>query len=326
MSLRRLDLNLLRALDVLLDERHVTRAAARLHLTQPATSAALARLRDSLGDALLVRGERGLVLTPRAAELAPQVRALMLQVDALVTRPLPFDPAQARRRFTLATTDYVLALLAPWLARLSAEAPGLDIALMAPDSERLAARMERGDVDLAVLNLTRVPPGLRSRATLTERFVVVGRRDHPRLRRPLTLEAFCALEHVLVSPRGGSFSAQTDEALAALGRARRVRLSVQNFTDVPPLLAASDLVCVYPARLAQRLADRLQIVEPPLALPGFTMAAAWHERAHSDPAHRWLRGAVHQALQDHDAAATRPAQAARAAASARPARRRAMST
>lgn len=297
MNIRRLDLNLLRALDVLLDERHVTRAAARLHLTQPATSAALARLRASLGDPLLVRGERGLVLTPRAADLAPRVRSLMQQVEALAERPRRFDPTTSARRFTLATTDYLLALLGPWLANLAAQAPGVDIALVAPESERMASRMERGEVDLAVLNLARIPEGLRSRAVLADRFVVVGRRDHPRLRRALTLDTFCALEHVLVSPRGGSFSGPTDEALAGIGRARRVRLSLQNFNEVPALVATSDLVCVYPARLAARAAMPLTIVEPPLPVPGFTMAAAWHERAHNDPANQWLRSAVHEALQ-----------------------------
>lgn len=296
MDISRLDLNLLRVLDVLLDERHVTRAAARLHLTQPAASAALARLRAAFGDPLLVRGGGGLLLSPRAAELAPRVRALMREVEALGARPRAFDAATAQQRFVLATTDYVQSLLTPWLAALPTVAPGVDVALVALDIDTVAEKMERGAVDLAVSNLARTPAGLRSRRVLTDRFVVIGRRDHPRLRRTLTLPTLCALEHVLVSPRGGSFTGATDEALAGHGLARRVRLSVQGFLQVADVVAASDLVAVFPERLARLQAARLRIVPAPLPIPGFTMAAAWHERVHNAPEHRWLRDAVVQAL------------------------------
>jgi DNA-binding transcriptional LysR family regulator len=296
MDVRSLDLNLLRALDVLLEERHVTRAAARLNLTQPATSAALARLRSAFGDALLVRGGSGLVPTPRAADLAPRVRALMQGIADLGAPPRRFEPAAAQRRFVLATTDYVHALLAPWLGSLERSARGVDLALVTLDTARVAERMERGDVDLAVINLQAAPEGLRSRRVLTDRFVVIGRRSHPKLRRTLTLDAFCALEHVLVSPRGGGFSGPTDEALAERGLKRRVRLSVQGFLQVPELVASSDLIAVFPERLARLHADRLKIVPAPLAIPGFTMVSAWHERAQLDPAHQWLREAVLDAL------------------------------
>jgi DNA-binding transcriptional LysR family regulator len=176
---------------------------------------------------------------------------------------------------------------------------------MAPDSDRLVVRMERAEIDLAILNLQRAPLGLRSRQVLSERFVVVGRRDHPALKRKLTLESFCALEQVLVSPRGGSFSAQTDEALAAVGRARRVRVSVQGFAPVVDLVAASDLIAVYPERLARRFASRLRIAAPPLSIPGFSMVLAWHERVQHDASHRWLREAVHTALAGAPAARRR---------------------
>jgi DNA-binding transcriptional LysR family regulator len=298
MDLQRLDLNLLRALDVLLAERHVTRAAARLHLTQPATSAALARLRAAFGDPLLVRGSGGLLPTPRAAELAPRVRALMQEIESLGARPRRFDPAAAQQRFVVATTDHVHALLTPWIGSLVRTAPGVDLALVALDTDTVTARMERGEVDLAISNLARTPAELRSRRVLTDSFVVIGRRDHPRLRRGLTLQAFCALEHVLVSPRGASFSGATDEALAARGLARRVRLSVQGFLQAADLVAASDLIAVYPERLARRHAQRLKIVPTPVPIPGFTMVAAWHERVHNAPAQQWLREAVVEALLD----------------------------
>jgi DNA-binding transcriptional LysR family regulator len=294
-DIRRLDLNLLRALDALLAERHVSRAAQRLHLSQPATSGLLARLREVLHDPLLVRSGRELVATPRALALAPRVRLLLADIEALLAEDAGFDPRTARRRFVIATTDYMQALLAPWLAHtLPALAPGIDVALVAPDSARLERQQADGAIDLAVLNLARVPAALRSRPVLTERFVVIARNGHPHVRRTLSLARMCALEHVLVSPAGGSFVGPTDEQLAARGLARRVRLSVQGFLAVPPIVAQSDLIAVFPERLARRFAGELTIVAAPLALPGFTMVAAWHERVQRDPAHQWLREQIVQ--------------------------------
>jgi DNA-binding transcriptional LysR family regulator len=296
-DIRNLDLNLLRALDALLAEKHVSRAAQRLHLSQPATSALLARLRDVFDDPLLVRTGRDLVITPRALALAPRVRALIEDIEGLLAQERRFEPLSARHRFVIATTDYVQALLAGWLSRrLPVLAPGVDVALVAVDSARLERQQADGEVDLAVLNLARTPGALHSRTLLAERFVVIARKKHPTVRRTLTLERFCALDHVLVSPRGGSFVGPTDEELAARGLSRRVRLSVQGFLGVPALVAQSDLVAVFPERLARQYAKELMIVEAPLPLPGFTMVAAWHERVHRDPAQRWLREKIGEAL------------------------------
>jgi DNA-binding transcriptional LysR family regulator len=307
-DIRQLDLNLLRALDALLDERHVSRAAARLHLSQPATSSLLARLRDVFGDPLLVRTGRDLTVTPRALLLAPRVRAVLDDIEALLAEGRRFDPLTARQRFVIAATDYVQALLTPWLPhKLPVQAPGVDIALVTPRADDGGVKIERqlaeGEIDLAVLNLTRTPDTLRSRTVLTERFVVIARKKHPKVKRTLTLERFCALEHVLVSPRGGSFVGPTDEVLAARGLSRRVRLSVQGFLAVPEIVAQSDLICVFPERLARHYAAQLMIVEPPLPLPAFTMVAAWHERAHRDAAQRWLRDYIIESLGEQRAGA-----------------------
>lgn len=305
-DMRSLDLNLLRALDALLAERHVSRAARRLHLSQPATSSLLARLRDVFDDPLLVRTGRDLVATPRALALAPRVRAVIDDIEALLAEGSRFDPSTARRRFVVATTDYVQALLAPWLShKLPLLAPGVDVALVALDSARLERQQADGEIDLGVLNLTRVPGALHSRAVLTERFVVIARRKHPKMSRNLSLERFCALEHVLVSPGGASFVAATDEVLAARGLARHVRLSVQGFLAVPQIVAQSDLIAVFPERLARQYAAQLMIVEAPLPLPGFTMVAAWHERAHRDAAQRWLREKIVGALAEQSPGALR---------------------
>jgi DNA-binding transcriptional LysR family regulator len=306
MDIRHLDLNLLRALDVLLAERHVSRAAARLHLSQPATSSLLARLREVFNDPLLVRTGRDLVVTPRAVALAPRVRAVIDDIEALLVEGSRFDALTARRRFAVATTDYVQALLAPWLShKLPVLAPGIDVALVAPDSTRLERQQADGEIDLAVLNLTRVPAALHSRTVLTERFVVIARKKHPKVHRILGLERFCALEHVLVSPGGASFVGSTDEELAARGLSRRVRLAVQGFLAVPAIVAQSDLIAVYPERLARQYSSQLLIVEAPLPLPGFTLVAAWHERVHRDAAQRWLREKIAEALAEQSAAAVK---------------------
>jgi DNA-binding transcriptional LysR family regulator len=258
----------------------------------------LARLRGTFNDPLLVKSGREMVATPRAQLLAPRVRGVLDDIEALLAEAGSFDPATAQRRFVVATTDYAQALLGTWLAqKLPRLAPGLDVALVAPDMRRIERQLADGEIDLAVLNVGITPGTLRSRTALSDRFIVIARRGHPQVKRTLSLERFCALEHGLVSPRGGSFVGATDEALAERGLRRRVRLSVQSFLPVPELIAQSDLIATFPERLARRYASQLTLVEPPLPLPRFTMVTAWHERAQRDPAQRWLRDNVTAALQ-----------------------------
>jgi DNA-binding transcriptional LysR family regulator len=289
MDIAKVDLNLLRALEALLMERHVTRAAARLHLSQPAMSATLARLRATFGDPLFVRGPRGLTPTARAAALEGPLRAVLHDIAGLLSAGPPFDPQQATRSFAIATTDYMHSLLVPHVVRLLAhEAPRVRLSLRLPNSP-IAGQIESGDADLGILNLQRATPELHARELLRERFAVIAAADNARVGRRLTLDRFCALDHVLASPAGGAFAAQTDEVLAALGRTRQVRLSLQSFDLVAKVVAASEMIAVFPLRLARSHRDALRILAPPLELPGFTMVAVWHERLHRDPAHRWLR-------------------------------------
>jgi len=289
MDIRRIDLNLLRALDALLAERSVTRAAVRLHLSQPAMSAVLARLRKALGDPLFVRSSHGLVPTARAVALEAPLRAVLHEIAQLVAPETVFDPRVAEREFALAMTDYMHGLITPQLVELLAkEAPRLRLAVRLP-SPPIAQQIEAGDADLGIMNLQRAPAGLRSRELLREHFVVIASPENRHVGRRLTLDRFCALDHVLASPAGGAFAAQTDEALAALGRQRHVRLALQSFEMVARVVAASDMIAVYPYRLARGYGKALRVIAPPLALPGFVMVAIWHERLHRDPGHKWLR-------------------------------------
>lgn len=288
-----IDLNLALALDALLAERHVTRAATRLGITQSAASHALARLRALLGDPLLVRGPRGdMLATPRATALAPALhRALGELATALHGAP-PFDPATARASVRIATSDYVELLVLPKLIeRLARLAPGIDVwAVPLPDFGD--TQLATGAIDVAIgpPRGSARPAGMYEKVVFAEVFRCVMRADHPLAGERLTLARYCGARHVLVAPRGqpGSF---VDDALAALGRERRVAVAVPHFLVVPHLLASSDLIATLASRIAELFAPMLGLVTtaPPIELPGFKMAMSWHERSHHDPMHRWLR-------------------------------------
>jgi DNA-binding transcriptional LysR family regulator len=288
-DVRHLDLNLLKALASLLDERSVTRAAARLGVTQPAMSGMLARLRNTFGDPLFARTQRGMVPTSRALGLAQPVRRVMDEIGALL-QPAPFEPATARLTFTLAATDYALrAVAVPFLAALRSRAPHVRVSLVAVEETLVQDQLERGEVDLALLTPESTPPSLHARQLFAEHYVCAMRADHPLAgRRRLTLKQFCGFDHALVSFGGHGFRGVTDIALEAQGKRREVMLSVQSFLIMPDILRTSDLVAVLPSRLVAGLPG-LAVSPPPVAVPGFVKTAAWHERTHSDPAQRWLR-------------------------------------
>lgn len=297
MDIKNADLNLLRAFDALMAERNVSRAAQRLYLSQPATSALLARLRDLFDDPLLVRGGRGMVPTARALMLVEPVRKVLSDIREILQPQQAFDPLQSTRTFTVAGTEYVALAVLPQLTRLlQTAAPGVRIAFVAPNHETMAQQMEAGTLDLAVVNQALVAPQLRSASFLKDTFCVIARKGHPQLGKRLSLATFCSLPQVMVSPRTGSFSAQTDEALKAVGRERFVQLSVPYFTLAMEAVAHSDMIAVYPRRLAALVDARVQVWPAPLALPTFTLKACWHERAQHDAAHQWLRSMLTSCL------------------------------
>jgi DNA-binding transcriptional LysR family regulator len=290
MDINKVDLNLLRAFDVLMNERHVSRAASKLFLSQPATSAVLARLRDVFKDPLLVRSGREMIPTERAIALAEPVRRVLADIGDILNASGEFDAARSERTFTVAATEYVAYTILPsFTKQLQRAAPNIRIAFVAPNHETMVRQMESTTLDLAVLNETLVPDQLRSSRFVKDEFCVIARRGHPGIKKRLTVDTFCALPHVVVSPRTGSFSAQTDDTLQAIGRKRFVQLSVPYFSLAAEVVAQSDMIAVYPARLAINMAKQLQILKVPVAIPSFSMRLCWHERAHRDPAHQWLR-------------------------------------
>lgn len=290
MDTRNLDLGLLVTLETLLAERNVTRAARRLNLSQPALSARLARLREALGDPLLIPGQRGMILTQRALEMMQPLQEALEGVRRVVEQGAPFNPETVRATVAIAASDYVqYALLARYSVVLRTEAPMIRIAWRALDLMALTTQLERGEVELALARPEEAPAGMRQRRLYEEGYVVVARQGHPAVHGILDLDLFCALDHVVVSKLGGGFAGPTDAALEAIGRRRNVALSTSGFLIVPEIVSRSDMIAVIPRRIADGWSDRVQVLEPPLHIPGFAIASIWHERTTNHSAQSWLR-------------------------------------
>ncbi|WP_394830251.1 LysR substrate-binding domain-containing protein [Pendulispora rubella] len=292
MDTKQLDLNLLVTLEALLVEQNVTKAAARLHLSQPAVSAQLSRLRDVFDDPLLLPAHRGMTPTAKGLELLAPLRHALDQVRGVVATERTFHPAKAKLTVTIACTDYLqAAVVMPLVIDLRRKAPGVRVAVRHLDLGQLEAQMARGDVDLALMTPQVAPPNLRTRHLFDERYVLIGRRNHPRLRQAITLDEFVQLEHVIVSVRGGDFVTPVDDMLTSLGRRRHVVLSAASFLVVPELISQSDFVALVPERLVRDRTDKLKLVEFPPA-EGFAVGLVWHERNHGHTGQRWIRDAV----------------------------------
>ncbi|WP_435953948.1 LysR family transcriptional regulator [Dryocola sp. BD626] len=288
-ELRNLDLNLLKTLDALLEERSVTRAATRLSVTQPAVSGMLTRLRDSFNDPLFIRTQRGIVPTDRALQLAGPVKRILDDVEQIL-RPAEFDPATSDLTVSLTATDYALqAIVLPFIGELRRIAPGMRVAVRPPEDSNAQQQLEKGEMDIAIMTTYAVAPDLHARTLYEEKYVCAMGGHHPLAGQPaITLDEFCAWDHALVSWSGSEFNGVTDIALQKLGYRRRVSLSVQSFLFLKEVLRTTALIAVVPARLITPGQDIVTLT-PPLAIPGFTKVAAWHERTHQDAAHRWVR-------------------------------------
>lgn len=292
-DISKLDLNLLVTLDTLLAERNVTHAAKRLNLSQPAISTRLTRLRDLLGDPLLLPAQRGMIPTERALELQEPLHNALEGVRRVVAENSPFDPSTITATIAIAASDYVqYAILMPLLDVLRRDAPGIKVAWRTIDTSMLDTQMARGDVSLALSTPETAPETLRMRKIYREEYVAIARCDHPAIGRSLDLDSFCALDHVIVSPEGGGFEGPADDALAALGRKRNVALSAPGFLVVPEIVARSNMIALVPSRVAQGRTGQIRMFDPPMPVTGFDMALIWHDRTTTHPLHRWLRDRI----------------------------------
>lgn len=296
MAMDNVDIRLLRAFLVLMAEKNVSTAAEHLGLSQPATSHALARLRELFDDPLLLRSRSGMVASNRAPEFEKGVRTLLSTYDGLLRLARPFDPAVSSQTFVVSTPEYPERLLLPEVARRARrEAPNVRIELHAPPREKALELLESGRLDLRISWLPSPPQSLRSVQLFQDRIVVVADAGHPTVRGSLTLEQFMHLPHARPHGTGRSVSGRVvDEAVQRLGGELKLAFQVQNYLTLPLILPGTDLIAAMPLRLARSLRrhHELQILEPPLRLPRIRYAAYWHERSHKDPAHIWLRKLV----------------------------------
>jgi DNA-binding transcriptional LysR family regulator len=288
-DLAAIDLNLLVALHALLLERHVSRAARRAHTSQPAMSRALGRLRDLLGDELLVRVGQHMRPTPRAEGLLAPLEQVLEGVVDLVA-PSEFEPSLATGVMRIAMPDILTYMLVPrLLRRLASEAPQLDLQIV-QWSHRWQEDLESGAVDLTVGQPSGDEAGIYSRVLVRNTWACVLRRGHPALSRRWTKEGYAALSHLLID-MSGSGGGQVDVALQKSGLRRRIALRMPYVVLSPLVVAETDLVLTTARWLAETLAQHVDLVvmRPPVELPPVDLPMAWHERTHRDARQRWFR-------------------------------------
>ena len=308
-DLSRIDLNLLVLFEIVFEERHVGRAAARLNLTSSAVSHALGRLRVLFNDPLFLKTPKGVVPTARAAELAAPIASALAQVRSVVSAAEPFDAASSARRFIIGAPDATSAVfLPPLLARLERDAPGIDIGVrqLLPNAGETAPErawrnafddLESRVTDIAVIPSDYVPPRFHVQRLYEEDFVVAMRTGHPFARDP-SLKRYCAMQHLVVSLSGDSRSF-VGEVMAKQGLSRRIALTVPNFMFALAVVADTDYLCALPRRLVTMHAGRFGVVarESPISLPRFSINAIAPKVAMMDAGLAWLFDALIQAQQ-----------------------------
>lgn len=305
MNFKALDLNLLRVFDAVMAERNLTRAAARLSLTQPAVSNALRRFRESVGEELLIRATHGVVPTPFAEKLWPHVKSALDQLRAALD-PGEFDPRHDAVSFRLAMADATAAvLLPPLIDHIEAEQAMVNLRVLPLTTRDPRALVERGEIDVAVGYFPEAiaelvsqggASALRHQRLNESEYVCVMRRGHPLADEKLTLDAFCEAHHLLVSFSGRPHGF-VDQALAALNRTRRIVLTVNQFFTAGRVVAGSDLLTVLPASFLVATGYQSKLVERslPIPMPSIHVEAMWHMRHDHLSAHRWLRNRLAEA-------------------------------
>jgi DNA-binding transcriptional LysR family regulator len=286
------DLNLLVTLDVLLAEGSVARAAQRLRLSPSALSRALARLRETTGDPLLVRAGRGLVPTPRALELRERVGQLVQDAEAVLRPAETLNLKQLVRTFTLRTREGFVENFGPdLLARVGEEAPGVRLRFVQkPDKDSAPLRDASVDLETGVVGPT-TGPEVRAQALFRDRFVGVVRKEHALSRGRITPARYAAGRHIGVSRRGLD-KGPIDDALSPFGLERQIVTIVEGFSAALALARGSDLIASVPERHTGNLRAGMHSFALPVSMPEITVSLLWHPRLDADPAHRWLRGCV----------------------------------
>lgn len=300
MRFKGLDLNLMVALDVLLEERNVSRAARRLHVTQPAMSAALGRLRAFFSDDILVSHGKQMIPTSTGESLGPLIKSILAEVDVVVSTATMFDPLRSERTFRIAASDYITTvLLTPLAARLERSAPGVSLEIRLT-SEQSVPQLDRGEIDLLFTPAQFISADHPADLVFEEDHVVVGWKKNPLFRRTLDEAAFFEAGHVAVligADRGPSFA---ERQLRELGRKRRIELVAPSFLEVPWLLLHSRRLAVMHRRLAEVMVPALPlaIAPMPFAFPQMHEMMQYHKARQVDAGLTWLRTEVQQSVRD----------------------------
>ena len=285
-----IDLNLLKVFNAVMTELHVTRAAQYLHMTQPAVSNALNRLRLVLKDELFIKVPSGVRPTAKALEIWPPIREALSQIRQSLEAG-EFDPKVAQVTFTIGMNDLVASLFLPRLIMLlETSAPGITIHTIPTTNSDAGMLLEQADLDLAIGVFSPPSSRLRSRSLLTSAFTAVMRRDHPLADQPLTLERYVTAEHLLVTLTGEA-SGFMDILLQEYSLERHIRFTVNQFSMAPQIIAHSDLLAVLPTKIIDMssYSSQLHLTSPPIEISPSTIKMMWHERNHLDPAQAWLR-------------------------------------
>ncbi|WP_164517289.1 LysR family transcriptional regulator [Tabrizicola piscis] len=287
------DLNLLLTFEALDLARSVSGAARHLGLSQPATSAALSRLRRAFGDDLFTYAGGSMQPTPMARRLAPGIHSTLAAMRGLLEAERQFVPEVARTSFTVGVTDYASAVIAPRLiARLALQAPGIDLRLQAYDKAMVGGLIDGGVLDIAIGSFADPPDRSVATVLFGESFVGVARSEHPALAAQLDAASFACLDHALFT-LGRDGRGAVDDALAAIGLERRVRVALPHLMALPEILRATDLVAAVPKRAAARFGAGLSLFSLDfLGLMPWTMHMLWSPSARKDPANAWLRESV----------------------------------
>lgn len=296
-SLRAIDLNLLVILEALLSERHLSRAARRLHMSQPAVSHALARLRHLLGDPLLLRCKGGFQPTARALALARPLAEALQNVRSVLGGAV-FDAASTQRVFRLAMSDYGAAQVLPaLLRRLRTDAPGIDLSISYASRPAMLAALQDGEIDLALGVFAQLPQQLHSDILFEETFTCAMDPSSLAPGQVLNLASYLARPHVLVASTDGGMAGEVDAALAKLGKTRRIAVRLPHWTVAPQLLTGTDLVLTVAQRAVQGHAGQdVMLQVPPFAIAPFAFELVRHHRTDGDAGIAWLRAAIAAAV------------------------------
>lgn len=290
-DIRNLDIGMLRTFDALLAERSVSRAAARLFLSQPAVSSSLKRLREVFGDALFTRSAHGVEPTARALALAPHVHAVLGEMGKLLAAGQEFDPAQSDRVFRIMGSDHMSQLILPALCtELASHGSAIRIFWESANYAALGERLQRGDADFGLLPRATPPAGLWAELLYEDTYVLLARTGL--VEGPVTMERFCAAPQVFLGYGRSALEDTIDQLVARVRQRRHAQVAVTTFAQMADILRHTDYMAVFPARVARRYAPELSAHALPFDLPRYGMYVCASLRAESDPGMQWLQGSI----------------------------------